>query len=124
METGGDRSALRYVEASAVRGPAGDLDHTAVHGLTGQKLGDFDGVLVDPPTRRVRYYVIRRPGWFGRQHLLLPASRLAQICRLTRALRIDIDAEELRACPTFDGRSVPAFSDHDLLDSIFRRRVA
>lgn len=117
----GDTSALRYLDATDVHGPAGALGHVAVRGGDDHKLGELDGVLIDPAERRVRFLVIESRGWLGATRYLLPADELARICDDGRSLSMDVASRDLAACPIFERGSVPSFSDDDLIDALFRR---
>lgn len=113
--------ALRFMDASGVYGPAGELGHVEVRGHHDRKVGELDGVLIDPTERRVRFFVVETRGWLGARRYLLPADGLARICDDGRSLSMDVDVADLRDCPTFERGSVPPFSDDDLIDALFRK---
>jgi hypothetical protein len=79
-----------------------------------EQLGSFDGVLIDPASRRVRYFVVERTSPLRRRRYLVPADTLATLDE--RTLRVQAHADDLER---FDARTVPAFSDEDLVTAIF-----
>ena len=82
------------------------------------RLGKLDGVLIDPRERRVRYFVVA-PQESLRAKYLLPADCPAQMLTAKRALRLDVDSEEITACEEFEDGAVRPFTDDDLIDCLF-----
>jgi hypothetical protein len=83
------------------------------------KLGTFDGVVVDPAARCVRYLVIDR-GRFFHERRLIPLM-LTRIDRKHHALRLEVDNVDPAEWLIFDKRSYPPFSDADLITAMFAR---
>jgi len=115
---------LRYVDASRLNSPAGDLAHLDFRGIDDQKIGTLDGVVVEPETRRLRFFVVESPGWLKARRILLPADLPARIDSETRTLRVDIEPGDLAQCEEFDSADAPEHSDDDLIASMFHHRVA
>lgn len=124
MERGYDTSALRYVEASRVQSPAGELSAVDLRNCDDQKIGSLDGLLVDPVERRLCYFVVKSSGWTGSRRYLVPTDWPVQMDPGGRALRLDFDPDEFSRCEEFKRSSVPCYSDDDLLASMFRERIA
>jgi sporulation protein YlmC with PRC-barrel domain len=113
---------LRYIDANHVESRAvQDLAGFDVITVTGQKLGEFDGLIVDPPERRIRYLVVHRNGLFGGRRLLVPMSS-GRLDVDHRALQVELETDA--DCPAFEARAFPKFSDDDLLSVLFQRSSA
>jgi len=83
------------------------------------KLGTFDGVVVDPAARCVRYLVIDR-GRFFHERRLIPLMP-TRIDSKHHALRLEVDNVDPAEWPIFDTRRYPPFSDDDLITAMFAR---
>lgn len=119
-----DRSTLRYLEAERVKGPAGALSNVDLCDMYGNSLGSLEGVLVDPAERRLRFYVVESDSRRGPRHYLLPTDWPAQVEAGGRALKIDLDRDQLATCDEFREADVTRFSDDDLIAAMFGSRVA
>ena len=63
--------ALRYLDADQVKHPSGTLAGVQVCSSDDQALGAISGVLVEPASRRVRYFVVdRRVALLQRRYML------------------------------------------------------
>jgi hypothetical protein len=118
-----ESSTLRYLEAAKVQSPVGDLAQVDLRDRDDEKIGNVEGVLVDPAERRLRFFVIQSPGWFRKRRYLLPTEWPAQVDAAGR-LRVDVDSDTLACCEEFERASVPEYGDEDLLNALFRRRIA
>jgi len=114
-------SDLRYVEATQVEHPLGTLAGLSMCTEEDEKLGSLEGVLVEPASRRVRYFVVERPKMLGRRRYLLAADTPASIEAGGGKLRVMAHAEDLER---FDSRSVQNFSDEDLISAMFGHPAA
>ena len=85
------------------------------------KLGSLEGVLIEPASRRIRYFVVERPTMLRRRRYLLAADTPASIEAGDRKLRVMAHEEDLER---FDSRSVPTFSDEDFINVIFAEPAA
>lgn len=119
MKAAEHSSRLRFLKASQLEGPAGDLAGVPLESGSGEALGTLAGVLIDPPARRVRYFVVERPGWLRRRHYLISTDCPARVESDT--LRLDLDARDLSTLEEFDRHTVPPFSDEDTVDAMFGR---
>lgn len=117
-------SALRYVEASRIQSPSGEQSGMDFRGPDDEKIGSLDGVLIDTADHRLRFYVVESPAWPGSRRRLLPIDRPAQVSHGGRSLRMVLDAEDLAACEEFETSLVRAYSDDDLLATMFDQRIA
>lgn len=119
-----DDTSLRYLSATRVDSPAGVLSEFELRTPEDSKLGDLDGVLIDPAAKCVRYYAVGAQRWFGRRRYLVPADRLPQLEGERRTLRIQVRPDELEQYPRLDARRMREFSDEDLLTAMFQSEVA
>jgi hypothetical protein len=112
-------SNLRFVNNSQLESPL--VEPLDVRTQAGTKIGTFDGVIVDPAERRVRYLVVDRGRVFHKRCLIpMPAARLDAE---HHALRIDVDDTDPKVWEQFDPVTFPKFSDDDLLTAMFSPRA-
>ena len=109
---------LRYMGASSVRCSTGNLLGFRVCTEDDQSLGNVEGVLISPTERRVAFFVIETDGLFVHRRILLPVGAGAVVQEEPKTLHISARKDELDL-QTFRPRSVPDFSDDDLLRTIF-----
>lgn len=121
MHTNDANTTLRYVDASRLNSPAGDLADLDFRGFDDQRIGTLDGVVVEPETRRLRFFVVESS---GSRRILLPADLPARIDTATKTLRVDVDPDDLAHCEEFDSADAPEHSDEDFIASLFHHRVA
>ena len=121
MKDNGENSTLRYLEASRVHSPAGELDEVEIRGADDKKIGSLDGILVDPIERRLRFFVVKTAGWLRKRRYLLPSEWPAQVDSSCKSLRVHVDRRVLADCEEFFRASVPEFSDDDLMAALFGR---
>jgi hypothetical protein len=112
---------LRYLDASKVESPLGDLGSVEVLGSDDCRLGHVAGVLIDPVERRLRFFVIS--GRHNRRYLL-PTEGAARMNPGRKSLQVDVDAADLATYPEFSRATTQDFSDNDLLDALFAKRTA
>jgi hypothetical protein len=110
---------LRYLDAGNVEHLSGTMKGVLMCTTDDEQLGSFAGVLVEPASRRVRYFVVERPSALRRRRYLLTADTLATLDQ--RTLRVQANAADLER---FDSRTVPSFSDEDLITAMFAPSVA
>jgi hypothetical protein len=108
---------LRYLDAESVRCFTTNLSGFKVCTGDAQALGSVNGVLISPSSRQLRYFVIETAGLFARRYLL-PADAGAVFDEVRKTLQIGAKKDELDL-QSFKLRSVPQFSDSDLLDTMF-----
>ena len=119
MMTATDTPRLCFLENSRLEAPL--LEPLDVRTQTGAKIGTFDGVIVDPAERRVRYLVVDR-GRFFQKRCLIPMPS-ARIDAEHHTLNIDVDNTDSPEWPRFDPVTFPRFSEDDLLTAMFARRA-
>jgi hypothetical protein len=110
---------LCYLSARHVAMPGGTLDALELCNSEHESVGSVDGVLIDPPERRVRYFVVKlRPS----DHVLLPVDEIVYVDS-------EADGPHLEAAPgarllQFDPQTVRPFSADDAVTSIFARSTS
>lgn len=116
MKFAPDAEALRYLDAAHVVHPSGTLAGVRICTGNDEHLGAIGGVLLEPSQRRVRYFVIERPAMLKKRRYLVSADCAAILDAGNGTIQIDADDELI---VRFDPKSVPPFSDEDLVDTIF-----
>jgi hypothetical protein len=116
-----DCKHLCYLEASKLEGPAGELAGLAVRTEGDEKLGTFDGVLIDPTQRRLRYFVVEDRGLLRRRRYLLSADVPIRVGSEGQSLRIDVHKTDVTLSGEFDLRTVRPYSSEDAVDAMFSR---
>ena len=113
--------ALRYLDADQVKHPSGTLAGVTVCSSDDEKLGDISGVLVEPASRRVRYFVVERRVALLPRRYMLAADTPAVLEAEDQKLRIlsNIDDPE-----RFDARRVERFSEEDAITAMFAHPAA
>jgi len=94
-------SRLRYVEAKQLdyrRLAEGELE---IRNDADEKLGSFDGLIVDGTSRSPRYIVVDAGGLFSWRRSLLPVDRV-RFDQRARVLRIALDKDIAARYPAFD----------------------
>jgi hypothetical protein len=114
---------LRYLDADSVECPVGTLNGLNLVSQDDEALGRIDGVLIDPTKRQIRYYVIDASRLFTRRRYLVPADSPAVVVPEHKVLRMEIRSDSINR-QRFDERSVPRFSDDDLLTAMFAKKTA
>ena len=110
---------LRFVENSQLESPL--VEPLDVRTQAGVKIGTFDGVIVDPAQRRVRYLVVDR-GRFFHQRCLIPMPS-TRVDAEHHSLNIDVDDADSQEWQQFDPGAFPRFSDDDLITAMFSPRA-
>jgi hypothetical protein len=118
----GETESLRYLEANAVDGPTGKLEGLSVVSQDDEALGVVSGVLIDPMTRKLRYFVVEAARLFNRRRYLVSAETPAVMVADDK-LRVEEPYERIER-QRFDSRSVPRFSDDDLMAAMFSGTVS
>lgn len=117
----GETDSLRYLEANAVECPAGNLEGLSLFSQDDESMGVINGVLIDPLSRQLRYFVVEAARMFNRRRYLVSADTPAVMLPEDHALRVEMPSESFEH-QRFDSRSVPRFSDDDLLNAMFATR--
>jgi PRC-barrel domain len=116
-------SNLRYLAASRVDTPVGDLRDVIVLSLSEEQLGKLNGVLVDPHQRRLCYFVVESGNWLGRRQHLVPAG-FARVEPLRKTLYLDVEPDRFDKCEECRCDRLPPFSDEDLITAMFAPQQA
>jgi hypothetical protein len=111
------------LQADNVELPAGTLAGLQLCSRDDQSLGALDGVLIEPSTRRVRYFVVKRAGWLRSNRYLLPLETPAHVDRERNVLRLEVSADDLPR-ENFDANTVRPFSDEDVVTAMFAPNAA
>lgn len=121
MDGHAETTNLRYLDATRVEHRSGTLAGMTVCTEKDAKLGAIDGVLVEPATRRLRYFVVKVPALLRQRRFLLPADMPAILDEDDSRLVVHAHPGDLER---FDPRSVRPFSDDDAITAIFSRSAA
>src|SRR6187200_978420 len=113
--------ALRYLDADQVQHPSGTLAGVTVCSSDDEKLGDISGVLVEPASRRVRYFVVERRVALLPRRYMLAADTPAVLEAEDQKLRILSNIDDLER---FDARRVERFSEEDAITAMFAHPAA
>jgi len=113
--------ALRYLDADQVEHPSGTLAGVTVCSSDDQKLGAISGVLVEPASRRVRFFVVDRKGALLSRRYVLAADTPAVLEAEDQKLRILSHIVDLER---FDSRQVERFSAEDAITAMFAHPAA
>jgi hypothetical protein len=114
-------SALRYLPARQVGHGSGTFAGVTMCTAEGEPLGEFAGMVVEPAVRRTRFLVIERPGKLRSRRYLLDADTPAVLDPNGQTLRVEADEDDLER---FDARTIPTFSDDDLIEALFAKPAA
>ena len=112
---------LRYLDADHVNHPSGTFAGITLWSEDEQKLGTISGVLVEPASRRVQYFVIERRTTLRPRRYLLPVDSLPVLCAGDCKLVVAAKVDDLQR---FDLRLVEPFSDEDAIVAMFARPAA
>ena len=112
---------LRYLDANCVKHPSGTFAGVTVCGPDDENLGAISGVLVEPASRRVRYFVVERRGALLRRRYMLAADTPAVLEADHQTLRIISNVDDLER---FDARQVERFSEEDAITAMFSHPAA
>jgi hypothetical protein len=118
-----ETDSLRYLEANAVDCPTGKLNGLSVVSQDDEALGVVNGVLIDPVSRQLRYFVVQAARLFNRRRYLVPADAPAVMLADDKTLRVEQPFESIER-RRFDSRAVPRFSDDDLMTALFSGSVS
>jgi len=111
---------LRYVDADRVDTPAGRLGDAVVVGPSGTKIGDLDGIVVDPGERRASYLVVSVKKRLRTRRYLLPLapSRIDS----DHVVHVEVDSDDIDQLPEVSGERIPSLSDEDVVNAVFGSR--
>jgi hypothetical protein len=113
--------ALRYLDADHVKHPSGTLAGVTVCSADDHTLGAISGVLVEPASRRVRYFVVERRVALLPRRYVLAADTPAVLDAGDQKLRMLSDVDDLER---FDARQIERFSEEDAITAMFSHPAA
>src|SRR5262245_59975597 len=111
---------LRYLDADHVKHPSGTFAGLTLYSLDDQKLGAISGVLVEPASRRVRYFVVERRVALMLRKYILRADTPAVLEAGTQKLRVFATEDDLERFNT----QVERFSEEDAITAMFAQPAA
>ena len=114
-------TTLRYLDAEHVNHPSGTLAGVTVWSQDDQKLGEIAGVLVEPATRRVEFFVVERRNALLSKKYLLPADTLPVLSAGDRRVVVTARPDDLQR---FDRKLIERFSDDDAITAMFAKPAA
>lgn len=112
---------LCYLSAGHVESPGGTLADLELCNRADETVGTVDGVLIDAPGRRVRYFVVKFRPVTGRY--LLPVEDIVRIDSDKGLAWLETPSADLRLT-RFDPRAVRPFSDDDAIKAMFASHAA
>ena len=112
---------LRYLDADHVKHPSGTFAGLTVCSCDNQNLGAISGVLLEPASRRVRYFVVERRVALMHRRYVLAADTPAVLEAEDQTLRILANVDDLER---FDARTVERFSEEDAITAMFAQPAA
>jgi hypothetical protein len=116
-------SHLRYIDASSIETPVGNLNEMTLVSPTSGEVGKLDGMIFDPWARHICYFVVQSHRWFKTERYLLPATP-ARIEPDGKTLHVDVEPNELRTLPQVNRALYPRMSDDDLISALFSAPAA
>jgi hypothetical protein len=114
-------ATLRYLDADQVTHPSGSLAGVTVCNPDDQAIGAISGVLVEPASRRVRYFVVERRVALLHRRYVLAADTPAVLEADDQKLRTLSNVDDLER---FDARRVERFSEEDAITAMFSQPAA
>lgn len=112
-----DTSSLCYLSADHLEGPLPSFDHLDLRTIDDEPLGRLDGIIIDRPAKRMRYFVVDA-GDQAHHRYLLPLCP-TRIDPEAHALCVDVNESELHRCAEFDPDAFRTLSDEDLRKVVF-----
>lgn len=112
---------LKYLDADHVKHPSGTLAGVTVCSAADENLGAISGVLVEPASRRIRYFVVERRVALLPRRYKLAADTPAVLEAGDQKLRILSEVDDLER---FDARQVEPFSEEDAITAMFSHPAA
>ena len=116
-----DAAELRYLDADHVEHPEGTFAGLTLCSADDERLGEISGVLVEPASRRVRYFIVQRPHALRARRYLFPAETPTVLDLQDQKLRALEDADRLER---FDARGVEPYSEEDAITAMFATPAA
>lgn len=112
--------ALRYLDAEHVQHPSGTFAGLTLCSWDDHKLGVISGALVEPASRRIRYFVVERRIALLSRKFIFPADTPAVLDAGDRKLRVLASEDDLERFDT----QVERFSEEDAITAMFAQPAA
>jgi hypothetical protein len=109
---------LRYVDAAHVNGDGVCLSGLRIESEAERKLGELNGLIVEPGARRLRYFVVDA----GEARYLMPFDIIC-FDPQHRALRVMAEPDT-HSWQEFDPDAYGEFGDEDLISALFAHPAA
>jgi len=119
----GLQNRLRYLNASLVETPVGNLSETVVVAGRDRMLGKLDGIVIDPIEHQIRFFVIKARHWLRTHRYLLPAAPL-QVEADRKALHLVGQSANIRYLPEITPKTFSACTAADLIGVPIRTAIA
>jgi len=117
--TGSD--ALRYLDADHVKHPSGTFADLTLCSSDDHNLGVISGVLLEPASRRIRYFVVERRTALMPRRYILAADTPAVLEAYDGKLRVLATEDDLER---FDARKIERYSEEDAITAMFSHPAA
>ncbi len=114
---------LCYLPAARVEGPAGTLANLEMCNGDDETVGTVDGVLIDAPARRVRYFVLKSRNTPACERFLLPVETIVHVEQGSDPVRLEATNAGKSLLP-FDPAAARPFSEEDALTAMFAPHAA
>ena len=112
-----DTSRLCYLSADHLEGPLPTFDRLDLRTFEDEPIGRLDGIIIDRPAKRMRYFVVDTGD--GAHHRVLLPLCPTRLDAKTHTLCVDVKESELERCEAFDPRAFRTLSDEDLRKVVF-----
>src|SRR5438105_9819966 len=103
---------LCYLSADHLEGPLPSFSHLDLRTFDDAPIGRLDGIIIDRPAKRMRFFVVDA-GDKTHHRYLLPLCP-TRIDPESHALCVDVKEHELQRCAEFDPHDFRELSDEDL----------
>jgi len=110
-------SQLCYLAADHLEGPLPSFDGLDLRTFDDEPIGRLDGIIIDRPAKRMRYFVVDT-GDRAHHRVLLPLCP-TKVDPQMHALRVDVDEGDLQRCEEFHQDEFRTLSDEDLRKVVF-----
>ncbi len=111
-----ERDALCYLPAGDVDSPVGSLADLRLCNSDDETVGTVDGVLIDPPARCVRYFVVKPAADSSADRFLVSPDAIIRVEPGQRVARME--SSDVRLLP-FDPRKARRFTEDDAVTAMF-----
>ena len=86
-------STLKYIAPADVTIEGVPTEGMTIRAATGRALGRLEGFIVDAAEQHIRYFIVRRPEWFGKTRVLPLSTPRVDLDE--RTIEVDLNDQEL-----------------------------